>query len=350
MAGPPPPVRPLVRGALRGLSLLPPALQQRIGGEPAVLDGQRLAPEASMRLRLEEAVVGPGFETLPVPEARRSLDDAAALARPPRARLREVRDLAVDGGEGPRPARLYVPNDAAEPGGLLVALHGGGWVLGGLGTHDRAWRVLARDSGVRVLAVDYRLAPEHPFPAGLEDALAAFRWAVANAGRLGADPSRVGIGGDSAGGNLSAVVARLAAGDQAPPAMQLLIYPVCDSTRKSRSYELFGEGFSLTEAQMDWYSGHYLPDPAEAADPRVSPLLAGDLSGLAPAHVAVAGFDPLRDEGIAYAERLREAGNEVELSVERGLDHAFLNMTWISRTAATAVRGIADAVRKRLGA
>ena len=340
---------PAARLAMRGMGHLPRSVQQRIAGSPIVIDGQRLEPEIQMILTLEERVGERPYHELPLEEARRKLvEDALLIAGPP-AELGELRRLSVGGAEGPREARLYVPEDAADPGGLLVAFHGGGWTLGSLDSHEPAFRLLARDSGVRVLSVDYRLAPEHPFPAAAEDALAAFRWAVEHAADLGADPARIGVGGDSAGGNISAVVAQLAAGDDVPPAFQALVYPVTDLASKSRSYELFREGFYLTEKQMEWYDAHYLGDLSQAEDPRASPLLAPDLSGLAPAYVTVAGFDPLRDEGIAYAQRLLEAGVEVELDIHRGLVHAFINMAAVSRACEAALRDLCAAVRARLG-
>ncbi len=340
---------PAVRLAVRGLGRLPRSLQQRIAGAPLIIDGQRLEPEIQMILALEEWLGEPDYYELPVAEARRRLLSDAQLAAARPARLGGLRRLSVSGAEGPREARLYVPQDAADPGGLLVAFHGGGWTLGGLDSHEPAFRLLARDSGVRVLSVDYRLAPEDPFPAAAEDGLAAFRWAVEHALELGADPARIGVGGDSAGGNISAVVARLAAADPIPPAFQALIYPVTDLAAKFPSYERFGEGFYLSERQMDWYDAHYLPDPSMAEDPRASPLRARDLSGLPQAYVTVAGFDPLRDEGIAYAQRLLEAGVEVELDVHRGLIHGFFNMSAISRACDAALRDLCAAVRARLG-
>ena len=258
---------PAIRLAVRGLGHLPRPAQQRIAGPPVLIDGQRLEPEVQMILALEEWLGEPPYYELPLVDARRRLLEDSQLAAAPPARLGELRRLSVAGAQGPREARLYVPEDASDPGGLLIAFHGGGWTLGSLESHEPTFRILARDSGVRVLSVDYRLAPEDPFPAAAEDALAAFRWAVEHAGELGADPARIGVGGDSAGGNLSAVVARLAAADPVPPAFQALVYPVTDLAAKSRSYELFHDGFYLGERQMDWYIGHYLADPSQAEDP-----------------------------------------------------------------------------------
>jgi acetyl esterase len=200
-----------------------------------------------------------------------------------------------------------------------------------------------------VLSVDYRLAPEHPFPGPVEDAWAAFAWAVANAGALGADPQRIAVGGDSAGGNLSAVVSLLAReGGGTTPAMQLLIYPVTDSAETPRSRQLFAEGFFLTRSDMEQFEAAYLPAGIDKDDPRISILKAPDLRNLPPAYVATAGFDPLRDEGEAYALRMREAGVQVALRRHRGLTHSFVNLTAISRTARGAMLEAAGALRMGL--
>jgi acetyl esterase len=227
-----------------------------------------------------------------------------------------------------------------------VYLHGGGWVVCDLDTHDNVCRFLAREAGVLVLSVDYRLAPEHRFPAAVDDALAAFRFGAEHARDLGADPQALAIGGDSAGGNLAAVVSQLAVSDgERAPAFTLNIYPVTDLSEKRPSYRLFREGFLLTEAQMDWYRDHYLPDEAVALDPRASPLLAEDLSGLPPTYIATAGFDPLRDEGEAYGQRLREAGVPVALRRHPGLVHGFCNGVGSTRFGRAAMHEAAGALR-----
>jgi acetyl esterase len=246
------------------------------------------------------------------------------------------------------PARLYAP---AEPGPhpLLVFFHGGGFVAGDLDTHDAPCRVLCRHSGARVLSVAYRLAPEHAFPAWNDDAVAAFEWARANAAELGADPARVAVGGDSAGGSLSAVIAQERRGADGPAA-QLLVYPAVDVSRMRRSHELFGEGFFLTSALIEWYSGHFLPEGADALDARRSPLLAPDVSSVAPALVITAGFDPLRDEGEAYAGRLRDAGVPVVARRFRGLFHGFINSVGLSPACYGALAEVGGMLRAQLAA
>jgi acetyl esterase len=240
-----------------------------------------------------------------------------------------------------------MPAGAAAP--LFVYFHGGGWVTGDLDTHDMPCRALCHHAGVHVLAVDYRLAPEHRFPAPVDDALAAWRWAVDHAGALGADPTRIAVGGDSAGGNLAAVVARAASRGEAPaPALQLLIYPVADLSRKRRSYELFGEDFFLTSVQMDWYAEHLLGPGGDSSDPRCSPLLAEDLSGLAPAIVVSAGFDPLRDEVEDYAAAMRAADVPVVLRRFDSLIHGFVNAGGVNRASQAALVEVAGMLRAGL--
>jgi acetyl esterase len=248
-------------------------------------------------------------------------------------------------------ARHYAPAEFGGPHPLLVYYHGGGFTYGDLDTHDGVCRLLCRHAGAHILAVDYRLAPEHRFPAAVEDARAALGWAHEHAGLLGADPGRVGVGGDSAGGNLAAVVSQLAARDGGPaPVLQLLIYPATDFTRRRRSRELFREGFLLTQAEMDWFDENYLgAERTHAADPRASPLLAGEFSGLAPAYVATAAFDPLRDEGEEYAAALRAAGTPAVLRRFPGFIHAFIASAGVSRRAREAVVEIAGATRAMFG-
>jgi acetyl esterase len=226
---------------------------------------------------------------------------------------------------------------------VLVYYHGGGMVVCDVDTHDCLCRLLACAAGVRVLSVDYRLAPEHRFPAAYEDAWTAYRYAAA-------DGSRVAVGGDSAGGNLAAGVALRAAGDSSVtgPAFQLLFYPWLDMSFERRSYELFGEGFYLSRRDMAWYRSHYLGGGADTGDVRCSPLLAESVAGVAPAYIATAGFDPLRDEGEEYAERLRAAGVRVALRRHSGLVHGFANWLGVGRTGREAVLEAAGALRLAL--
>jgi acetyl esterase len=332
---------------------LPPRLQRRLFGAPPRIDGQTLASDTHTLIRIAELAGSETFMSeMGVEEARASSRrEAAVTARRPPIPMERVEALAVPGQAGPIPARLYVPAGlpANAPSPLLAYFHGGGWVIGDLDSHDGVCRFLAAAAGTAVLSVDYRLAPEHPFPAAVEDAWAGFAWAALNAAALGVDPARIAVGGDSAGGNLAAVVSLLARSGGGPlPAMQLLLYPPTDAAADLPSRRLFATGFLLTKDDMDAFERCYLPPGTDPADPRASILLAPDLSGLPPAYVATAGFDPLRDEGEAYALRLREAGVPVALRRHRGLVHSFANQTAISRTARGAMLEAAGALRMGL--
>jgi acetyl esterase len=266
-----------------------------------------------------------------------------AHLRPSEIDLHEIRELVVDG----IPARLYRPT-GEEGLGLLVYFHGGGWVVGDLETHDSTSRALAAESGHAVLAIDYRLAPEHPFPAPLDDAVGATRWAHAHAASLGFDPARLAIGGDSAGGNLSAVVAQLGV---APLRFQLLVYPVTDVRCGTRSYEDFRDGPYLTRASMDWYIDHYLAGGAGSVeDPRVSPLLGDDaaLANSPPTHVVTVEADVLRDEGEAYAERLSAVGVPTTLERYEGMFHGFFALPEQIDVGREAVRDASARLREAL--
>jgi acetyl esterase len=340
--------RDRLEGAVaRGLLQLPAPLPRLLAGGRAIrIDGQELEAGMQMLCFLLNHSGRPSFETLPPPEARadvRRMASALASSVPPAAREEERR---IPGPGGGIRARLYQPEASGARRPLLVYYHGGGWVIGDLDTHDGACRFLARHAGVNVLSIDYRLAPEHRFPAAVEDAVAAFRWAAEHAAELGSEPARVAVGGDSAGGNLAAVTARLCVQEGGPrPVFQLLIYPVTDLSTKHESYRLFRDGFFLTERQMDWFRGHYLPDESAARDPRASPLLAEDLRGLPPAYVATAGFDPLRDEGERYARRLEAAGVPVTLRRHAGLIHGFVSATGLAASARRAVEEVCSALR-----
>jgi acetyl esterase len=257
---------------------------------------------------------------------RRILDRSGALLSVPGIQDITTVDRTVPGADGRRRARIYTP--AAARGGKapgLVFFHGGGFVLGSIESHDGACRALASRAGVVIASVDYRLAPEHRFPAGVDDAVAAARWVLQNAPAIGVDPAAVAVGGDSAGGNLAALVSIALRGEPLQPSFQLLIYPCTDLTRSLPSHRQFRKGFTLPEASVLFFREHYLPDVSLESDPRASPLFVRDLSGLAPALVMTAGFDPLRDEGRAYAEKMRAAGVAVECVCAEGAMHGFIN-------------------------
>ena len=259
-----------------------------------------------------------------------------------------VTELSIPGPAGPITGRLYRP-DNVEVDALFMYIHGGGWVVGDLETHDNVCRLICRDAGIHVLSVDYRLAPEHPAPAAFDDVYAAYRWAVEHGAELGTRPGVVAVGGDSAGGNLATILSRVARDDGAPPALQLLIYPATDLRGGTRSRALFARGYFLTAHDMEWCSGLYLGNSElDVTDPRVSPLLATDLAGLPRAIVVTAGFDPLRDEGEAYAHVMREAGVTVDLRRMPSLIHAFANYAPLGGGSATAMAEITSALRAHL--
>jgi acetyl esterase len=263
-----------------------------------------------------------------------------------------VRDRMIPGGEGPRRARVYTPaRDVGRGSGCapgIVWFHAGGFVLGSLETHDGICGALAMRAGVVVLSVDYRLAPEHPFPAAVDDALAAARWVLGHGAAVGIDVSAVAVGGDSAGGNLAAVTAYCLRGAPRQPVFQLLVYPSLDATCREPSHRYFADGLVLTEQAVGWFLSHYLPNPGLVTDPRVSPLLAPDLSGLPPALLVTAGFDPLRDEGRAYAERMRLAGVRVEHVCSQGSVHGYLATAGAIRESRRMLRLVAERLKRGL--
>jgi acetyl esterase len=316
-------------------------VQLRLSGRPqASVDGQRLDPCLQLFIALNRRRMRFGLCEPDPATARTRFRREMLIFGGQKTRVGRVSDLEIEGAAGSLRARHYVP--PAESRDLLVYLHGGGFVIGDLETHDETCRLLCRHAGTHVLSVEYRLAPEHPFPAGVEDALAALRWAQAKADTLGVAAPRISVGGDSAGGNLAAVAAQLAKGKGAPAA-QLLIYPTTDAAAEERpSKGLFGRGYLLARTDCDAFLGHYTGGTgARADDPRLSPLRADDLTGLAPALVAIAGFDYLRDEGDAYAERLRASGVRVAWRRFPSLAHGFVNMTGICPAAAAALVEIA---------
>lgn len=332
----------------RTLMRLPPNVLVRLSGKPPVQrGGLTLHPQVQLMLALRERLGAVAMSSLPPGEARRRLRREARVHAGEPVEVGAVRDLVLETPSGPLKARHYAPVKGATPRPLLVFLHGGGFVLGDLETHDAPCRLLCRHADLHVLALEYRLAPEHPFPAGLEDARAAFTWARTNAEALGADPARVAVGGDSAGGNLAAVISQLAVREGTPaPALQFLLYPALDRTVDRESLEHFAEGFFLTREDISWFQQHY--SQGVCGDPRISPLLCQELSGLPPAFVVTAGFDPLRDEGEAYARALQEAGTPTTLKRFDGLIHAFANMGGVSPACQDAVVECASVLRNLL--
>jgi len=307
-----------------------------------------LDPTIKLLLDAMAAAGGPALGTQSVAETRTMFDNMPLPRK--QIELARIENRKIPGPAGEIPVRIYQPHGAGvKP--VLVYLHGGGWVIGSLDSYDATCRELAEGAGCVVVSVDYRLAPEHRYPAAPEDCHAAVRWVAANAASLGADPKRLAVGGDSAGGNLSAVVSQMAR-DKGGPAIhfQLLIYPVTDADFTRRSYVDNADGYLLTTAAMHWFWDHYLPAKSQRAEPYASPLRAADLSGLPPAWVCTAEFDPLRDEGEAYAQRLQQAGVSTTLTRFDGLIHGFISMGVAAPNAQAAVDEAVAALKKGLGA
>lgn len=298
-----------------------------------------LDPQARALLDLMIERQVPPVHTLSAAEARRMYLERRFFTQPDPPAVAEVRALATEGGV---PLRLYRPPAAAGarpgPQPVLVYFHGGGWVIGDLETHDVLCRQLCLASGAAVVAVDYRLAPEHRFPAAVDDCVAATRWLRREAAALGLDATRLAVGGDSAGGNLAAVVClTLRDAGEPLPAFQLLIYPGTDMRAVAPSHTTNAQGYLLTADSIAYYRGHYTPDPAQWSDWRASPLLAAEHARLAPALVLTAGFDPLRDEGRQYADALSAAGTPAQyICFERQI-HGFITMTRVLDEARSAV-------------
>jgi acetyl esterase len=291
---------------------------------------------AAVLALLESSGLPPMYEGSPE-EGRAAFLALTAGARTPEqiVPVAAAEDRTVPGAGGELRARVYRP-DGEGPFPTVVFFHGGGWVIGDLETHDNQARSVCRHGRSVVVSVDYRLAPEHPFPAAAEDAVAAARWAAAHLAELGGD-ARLAVAGDSAGGNLAAVVAQQLHADGTPVTAQFLIYPAVDSAGEYPSRVENAKGYFLEQPTMDWFYGHYAGGWDDPADPRLSPLRAADLSGLAPALVVTAEFDPLRDEGEAYAEALRAAGVPVQQQRYDGMIHGFFDMGPISPAAQAAI-------------
>ena len=273
-----------------------------------------LHPDAERLLEMVRLAGRPPFETLSPTEARETYAASRAVLQPPPDEVAETRDLTIPGPGGPLPLRLYrgLGTPAGEALPTLLFLHGGGWVMGDLDSHDGVCRRLANLAACRVIAVDYRMAPEHRFPAAVEDAAAALAWVTASAATLGVDPARIAVGGDSAGGNLAAVLAIMGRDGEAPASMfQLLLYPAVDLAMASASYARVTEGLPLTAVTMRYFIDHYAPDADQRLDWRASPLRAERLAGTPPALVLTVAHDPLADEGRAYADRLEAEGVRV---------------------------------------
>ncbi|TDR79749.1 alpha/beta hydrolase [Paludibacterium purpuratum] len=312
--------RALARRAMR----LPAPLINLLAGPPIHMDGAMLDRQTQLALRLRRLTGKRAWHQLGVPAARRAMDWEGGLLAQSSPQHVAVSDETLPGPAGAIRIRRYRPTGLAQSAPTLVFYHGGGFVLGSIESHDLPCRALAAQTPCQVISVDYRLAPEHPFPAGVEDAIHAFRVLAGNAGQWGMDPRKIAVGGDSAGGNLSAVVSLATRHDAVRPGFQLLWYPAVENSGSFPSIRRFGKGFYLELDSMQWCLAHYTDD-AQLRHPQVSPLFA-DLTGAPPAYIQTAGFDPLRDEGEAFAVMLAEAGVPTQCARQPGLIHGFLNM------------------------
>ncbi len=310
-----------------------------------------LDPDAQLVIDMIRAAGRPPFETLTPPEARQAYSNSRKVLQPRLQDVAEVRNLNAPGPAGDIPLRIYrgLGADPAEKLPALVYFHGGGWLLGDLDSHDGVCRRFANVARCCVVSVDYRMAPEHKFPAAVDDSAAATRWVMSNAASLGIDASRVAVGGDSAGGNLAAVMALMARDGGLPPVVfQLLIYPATDMRMVTASSQTVTEGVPLTSATMRWFINHYMRSAEDANDWRASPLRAADLSGTAQALVLTCAYDPLCDEGIAYAQRLDREGVRVTRLHFSDQPHGFMSMGRIVHTADVAIDMMGAVLKKAL--
>lgn len=336
-----------VKGAaMRSLLKLPSAAIRKVAGPPVVINGKQLDAEMQLILKLMK-IDGPPAETLPIPAGRQKIRTDAALIGGTLP-IGSVTGRTIDGPGGPLAVRIYTPRQLSGVAPALFYIHGGGWIYGDLDTHDATCRFLAEQAQVRVIAVDYRLAPESPFPAAFDDVWCTYRWILDNARGLGVDTDRLAVGGDSAGGNLAAIIAQEAVREgTTPPAFQLLIYPATDFSVEFASERTYAQGFYLTDLFLQRARENYLANSGDLTDRRASPLQ-HSVDGVAPAYVLTAGFDPLLDEGAAYADKLRDAGVPVDYQCEEGLIHSFANMVALGRSAPEAMRRAAAALQRGL--
>jgi acetyl esterase len=316
--------------------------------ESATKQSMQLDPHVKGLLDMIKAAGRPKIWQLTPAEARQGFAGLAKLADAKDVPIGKIENGELPGPAGPLRFRAYTPLSAAAVSPGIVYFHGGGFVIGDLDSYDGFCRLLANESGCRLISIDYRLAPEHKFPAALEDAWAAIRWVAAHAASLGIDANRIAVGGDSAGGNLAALICQRAQKAGGPKiALQVLFCPSTDLVGETESHHAFAEGYFLEEASMRWFREQYSP-PLDPGDARASPLRAADLSGLPPAHIHTAAFDPLRDEGKAYADRLEQAGVKVRYTCHQGMIHHFYGMAGAIPYARTALKDAGAAIKAAL--
>lgn len=328
------------RQGAQALMKLPKAILRRLAGPPRIIEGQTLDQNLQCLIRIQEMRRRPDMQTLAPTDARTEYNRSLGLLDGPSVRMRTVQDTSANGV----PVRIYTPEVVR---GVFVYLHGGGGVIGSLDGYEVPCRFLADASQCVVISANYRLAPEHMFPAGLEDSHLVYRWAVDQAERLGGASDRVGMGGDSFGGSLSALVAQQTREMQVPnPAAQVLFYPACDFTRTGGSRDTFAAGFLLDRALIAWFRDLTFTDAPSCS--AASPLLTARLDDIGPTLIIAAGFDPLRDEAQDYAEKLRAAGNEVEYICEPSLTHGFISMGGVVPGAQAALARAAQFIKRHI--
>lgn len=293
-------------------------------------------------------------QTVPLEEetvenSREQIENLSGLLSGEDVQVGAVEDFTILGPAGSIPVRLYKPENSSEPVPVLVFFHGGGFIRGSINSHDGLCRRLVKYGEFAVLSVDYRLAPEHPFPAAVDDAYAALKWAQQFGASKGLDQQRVAVGGDSSGGNLAAVACQDAKRNQTPlPAFQLLIYPTTDANFTASSHKLFANGFFLTEERMHWYRDSYLQSAELRNDVRASPGLEENVTGLPPALIITAGFDPLRDEAEDYAQHLKDAGVPMGVIRHESMIHGFMSLTGLLEDAENAIKMAAETTKSAL--
>jgi acetyl esterase len=325
-----------------------PEALRLLEGHRIHLGSRTMDPKAQIVGEFVKSIRVPGYFP-PLPELRQQLRTMVTLMDEPAPALPRIEDVQLPGPAGQIPARVYAPRASGAPLPAVVYLHGGGWVQGDLETHHGLCARLAKHADVLVVAIDYRLAPEHKFPAAVDDCLAAYRWVRDHGRDVGADPGRVAVAGDSAGGNLAAVVSQLAAAGGTPvPTCQVLIYPAVDFALDTASHREMADAHVIPRDRVLWYGEQYLRTDADKADVRASPLRARSLAGQPPALVVTAGFDPLRDEGRAYADRLADAGVDMVYREYPGQIHAFVSLTKAIPQGLACTLEIAEYLRRRL--
>jgi acetyl esterase len=339
-----------VQGKAAHLALrMPISWVNILAGPPVMVDGRVLDGRTQWFLRLLASSGQQSLAALGVAKARAEFDLFQAMMGGRPAPVGEIVDRTIAGPGGRLRVRLYrPPGTVSRLLPTILYFHGGGFVIGSLEGYDLPCRYFCAESGCALVAVDYRLGPEHKFPAAIDDALAAYAWLASEPAGLGVDPARIVVAGDSAGGTIATVLAREMRNSARPPCLQWLIYPATDFSGDTRSHQSCANGFFLTRTDLEWFIAQYLNDPKESADPRVSPLRADDLSNLAPALIFTAGFDPLRDEGRAYADRLSAAGVKTVHREFDSLIHGFVGMRGALQAAARAMDDMVAGLRHEL--